>query len=387
MYLGPLAWPDDDNRIYHAIALGLLEGGDIPLRWPPLLPLMDAGLMSVVGPSVLVPKLIVLAFGCLIPPLIALLAAEWGGRMAGLLAGLVAALHGFLVVSACSAMTEPPHAALVAAALVLVSRSAKHADDPARRLLLGAGITLGVATLVRPTGLVLILAIGMALLILRQQRRPWSRPLLLLAGAALVLLPWAASNRARHGAWKVTTTATGSTLLGGNCRAVLELGEGWLPRERCGVLTDDELTALSSAGEIEEDRILTAAALRDLSSDPGRWLPLALHKLQGILSIPEALRAPSLAARASGWGFLALLPFTLAGAVRSLRGRCLGAVAGLACVAATLALSLAFWGSSRLRQPVEPVLVAFAGVGLARALEAIPSRRPRARAGHVLRAG
>jgi len=120
-----------------------------------------------------------------------------GGRAAGLLAGLLVALNGALILSGQSIMTETLFTALLLGALlalVLAGRGGRWGWA------LLAGLLLGAAALTRPVAQALVVLVPLAFLL--STRRPWpiARGTLLVGvGFGLVMVPWMARNYAEHG--------------------------------------------------------------------------------------------------------------------------------------------------------------------------------------------
>jgi 4-amino-4-deoxy-L-arabinose transferase-like glycosyltransferase len=125
------------------------------------------------------------------------------GRTAGLVAGLLVALDGALILSGQSVMTETLFTALflaALAALLLAARSGGWAWA------LAAGLLLGAAALTRPVAQALVVLVPLAFLLHTRRLRPVVMGTVLVAiGFGLVMLPWMARNYAEHG----TPTAAG----------------------------------------------------------------------------------------------------------------------------------------------------------------------------------
>ena len=183
------------------------------LRRPPGYALFVAGVISLLGED-----LRALAFAQhLLGTVTALLTYALGrltfGPAAGLVAGLLVALDGALILSEHSVMTEALFGTLLVAALVALllgawtSRrpleSGREARAPSRAhwiwYLLG-GLLLGLASLTRPVAQILLPLVPLALLLIGRRWRPALLGSAIVGlGFLLVLGPWMIRNLAEHG--------------------------------------------------------------------------------------------------------------------------------------------------------------------------------------------
>jgi 4-amino-4-deoxy-L-arabinose transferase-like glycosyltransferase len=183
------------------------------LRRPPGYALFVAGVITLLGED-----LRALAFAQhLLGTVTALLTYALGrltfGPAAGLVAGLLVALDGALILSEHSVMTEALFGTLLVAALVALllgvraSRrpleSGRDARAPSRAhwiwCLLG-GLLLGLASLTRPVAQILLPLVPLALLLIGRRWRPALLGSAIVGlGFLLVLGPWMIRNLAEHG--------------------------------------------------------------------------------------------------------------------------------------------------------------------------------------------
>jgi 4-amino-4-deoxy-L-arabinose transferase-like glycosyltransferase len=150
---------------------------------------------------------------------VAALAIRYWGRWTGLLAGLLVALSGPLLVAEQYVMAET---LFIPLATLGVTSLALALERPRWWTLLLGGMLIGVAALTRPVGLVLAVAVLMALPVASWWRRAdggLRLPLLVLqaaslvVGVALIWVPWMARNAAVHGSFSAEGNA-GQTLVG-----------------------------------------------------------------------------------------------------------------------------------------------------------------------------
>jgi hypothetical protein len=128
-----------------------------------------------------------------------------------------------------------------------------------------AGLLLGAVTLVQPSTLLLIPAIG-ALLLIRQADRAIMPIAVLLLGAALVIAPWTARNYQVLGGFKLVSTNGGGNLY----RANNPLANG-------GYTPVGEID-LSHLSELDSDRTGKELAFRWIKDHPLPFIRLILEK-------------------------------------------------------------------------------------------------------------
>lgn len=189
-------------------------------------------------------------------------------------AGLAVALHPALVPYTAAMMTEGVAAALVIVAVALAGRATEATGTRALRWSVGAGLVMGLATLVRPQCVVMAPVLGW--LAVRSAASPAKprRPRLMSAvvvtiAALLVCAPWTARNCARmdrcalvsvNGGWNLaigTQTTTG----------------GWHELK-----VPDECKEVFA--EAAKDACFGAAAKREIAAHPVAWLARVPAKLR-----------------------------------------------------------------------------------------------------------
>jgi 4-amino-4-deoxy-L-arabinose transferase-like glycosyltransferase len=182
-------------------------------------------------------------------------------------AGAVVALHPALVPYTAALMTEGVTASLLllAAALVMMARR----SPGSWRALAGAGVVLGVATLVRPQCLAMAPVLGALALPggTRAARRVAASSMVTVLALACTL-PWTARNCARMNRCALVSVNGGWNLLIG---ATTETGS-WQPMPvpaECATVWD----------EAEKDACFERAAWRDIRRSPSAWLARTPAKL------------------------------------------------------------------------------------------------------------
>lgn len=351
------------------------EGFDAGPFWqPPLYPLVLGGLYWLGGHSLWWPRLLQALLGAATAALAYGVARRASGsNKAGLLAGLLVALHGPLVFYDGELLATSLGTFLATAALWLSTRERPTAGTA---LLCGACIGLG-ALAVAPL-LLLVVPLAWALARGRVSRAGWCA-----AACAAVVLCATLTNRARSGEWVLISANGGINLWLGNNGAVDEAlairpGAAWeaLVQEpsRYGFRTP-----------ASQDAYFTRRALDWCGAHPRECLGNLLWKARLLLLARElprnedlyVVRSQSpvlwaLTARVGGLAlpYVLLWPLAAAGGVALWRGwrakedvhvalTTLGAAAALA------APCVLFFVTGRYRAPLAPVLCVLAALGLA----------------------
>jgi 4-amino-4-deoxy-L-arabinose transferase-like glycosyltransferase len=385
---GPGGQPYSDSADYDLVAWNLalghgfaLEGaaGPYPTAFrPPLLPWMTSLLYRVVGHHYFAAVLLQCAVGALIPVMLAAFGAAMAGAATGRLAGWITALHPLLIFFSGYLMTENLFTLAFLLALYL---SAEWVKTPRGGRAFGAGIAWGLANLARPTAVPLVLGVlawAWAPLGLTVPGRERARQmLLLLLGLALVVGPWTARNAIVLRAFVPVTTSGGSALYVGNNEMVW--GD---PARRGGAtsgawdrLVTGEFRGLSETEIDARARALAVAFLRDHRRE---WPAMAMAKLARfwrlsavggggefwsshdspiarLLAVLDPLRL---------WSLL-LFPLAAWGAILAVRGpRRWFQSLSLWVILYFSLLAVVFFGTLRMRMPIEPLIALLAAAGI-----------------------
>jgi len=230
-----------------------------------------------------------------------LLARRWLTRGAAVVAAAIVALNPFLIYFSALVLSETLFAAMLAWGMVLLA-GPRPGDLSDRRLAdlgwIAGGAVLALGILVRPSGLGLPIVLGVAAAFVNPRLNPRLNPLpnpegdvaykdsspqrtrwrwpvpvatTMLALTALVLIPWAARNYARLGAWIWTTTNAGITSY-----------DGFNPDATGASHQEDFIRAmpqLKQMSEVDRDQYLQNLAKDAIRRDPRRALELAAAKI------------------------------------------------------------------------------------------------------------
>lgn len=351
-------------------------GGPTALR-PPAFPLLVAAVYWLLGTHVLAARLVGAALGAVTAVLVAVLVGQLAGdRRQALTAGVLSAVFPPMVIASTSVMSEGLFVPLSLG--VMVCALAYRQGGGARWLAL-SGLLLGLATLTRPIGAVLLVPV--AVLVFTRARRP-GRARAAIAAAALALAPCVA--------WEIRdvvvlhhviplTTQDGYFLAGTyNASSAHDRDQPgiWI------VPTQDPATARlvaahPRADEVRLNHLLQRSALDYLSDHPGYLATVLAYNFLRTFDLTSlsfeqaAIRGEygygSAAGTAEFVSTLAILVLALVGVARgALRRWPVGVwIAPLLLLAVTLPTR----GNPRFRAPVDPYLVAIASGAFA------PARR------------
>ncbi len=283
--LAVVAWaagvfpPSADGTYYHRLATRLAEGQGYTWLWP------DGAVTYAAHYPVGYPALLAIPYAVFgAAPVVAMIvntllgtAGAWAvhdllvratrPRLA-LAGGLVFALHPALLPYTAALMTEGVTASLLAIACVCAARARDVASASRTKLLVGLGLALGLATLVRPPSIVLAPVLG-AVAVASSLR---VRALVAAAVTGLALLvcaPWTARNCVRMERCALVSVNGGWNLLIGTQTTE----GGWhelLVPEPCR-----EVFA-----EAAKDACFEREAKKAILADPGGWLARVPRKLR-----------------------------------------------------------------------------------------------------------
>jgi tetratricopeptide (TPR) repeat protein len=298
------------------------------------------------------------------------------GRRAGIAAGLLLAVYGPLVWIDVSILAEGLLLFLLVLALWIVSGG----DRPVVRAVL-AGLVIALATLVRPTAVVLLPGLVAALVTGRlRDRRAWGAAGLLLATFFLVATPVVWKISQANGAFVPVQGHSGFAFYIGNHPD----GDG-LPSPRIGRGWEEIETEALRAGiedPAAQDRYYRTRALAAMRERPGDSLRLFASKAFWLIQAAEVRDSHSFDFFRSRSGLLQVLPgfgllFALAAAgLVAAIGRPqrppLSILLGLAGFAAVTVLTMV---GTRYRMPLIPFLAILAGPAVAMVVEAAKARR------------
>jgi hypothetical protein len=310
--------------------------------------------------------------GTLVVALTGLIALQVWGRGVAVAAVAVAAVDTPLILVGGSLLSETLFVALVLAAVAVALRC-----RTARRRVpcaVAAGVLVGLATLTRPTGLVLLVPLGLA--VATRPRRA-SAAVALFVAAAVTIAPWTIRNQVQMHAFIPVASQVGSWLAGTyNEQARRDPLHPAASQSRVRALRD-----LDRLDEVARQRALTHRAVAYAADHPGYVAEVVLHNTLRMLNLEgprwwraqgDSISMPRWAADAGAGGFAALALLALLGTLTADARR---APLWLWLAPILLFAAVVVAGSEiRYRAPVEPFIVLLGAL-------AIHSPRDLARAG------
>lgn len=389
---GPGATASSDAATYDSIAWNLARGlgymldgasGPYPTAFvPPALPYLVSLLYRSVGHDVFAAILLQCAIGAIVPLLLRAVVGAMAGSPAARIAAWLAVVHPLLVFFSGHLMTE---ALFTASLLLALYASLEWMKTPRPARALGAGVLWGLAALVRPAALPLPLLVALWAwfpLGLTVDRGDRTRQLaMLLLGCALTVAPWTIRNAVTFRAFIPVTVGGGRSLLDANNPIVWDD-----PALRGGATSVYHLEPYASMlrghTEAEQDALSGRLAREFAWSRREDWASVALAKVSRFWRLTaeagttgawarEGSPVAALLARFDPlllWSLLTL-PLAALGAGFALAGpkRLFQSLPLILIAFATLA-AIVYWGALRMRAPVEPLVLAYAGIGAAELL-------------------
>ncbi len=362
------ASPLVDAYIYDRSAREIAREGpgalDVPYYQPPGYPMLLGAVYAVAGGDTVSPRVLNAILGTATALLIFFLARRLQGDLAGWIAAILYATYGPVLYF--EGQLLPPALLLFLTTAALAALLAADGAAAPARWLGAAGLLLGLATVTRPT--VVLLAAGLAVWWLRGARR---RAGWVAAAAFLVaLLPVTAAN-VLGGRQPVLVSWNGGINFylgngaGSDSLTAIQPGAAWDRLQRAPLLA-------GARGGAAQSRYWVDRALSEALHEPGEWAFALGRKAIRLLDAREAPRNSDYEAfRPSSEilslplpGFALVAPLALLGILSGGLARRTRA-ALLLTLAAVAAENLLFFVTSRYRLEAVPVLCVLAGCGVA----------------------
>jgi len=363
--------------------------GDEPFFRAPLYPYTLALIYKLSGGSYLVPRIIQFLVGALTSTLVLVLTTRLAGRLAGFIAGLICATYPVLIYFDGEILTENLFIFLVVLGLYLLHS----ARGETRKRWFGAGISLGLALITRPTiGLFLPFAALGPLVCCRKRRI--APVLLVIAGIVLPVVPVTIHNYVVSGEFIPVVWQAGINFYLGNNAAA----NGWsatspeIRKDWWGGYHDmiaiprTVLGRQPTYGEVSAFWI--SKGLKFIRSEPLSWLRLMLKKVALFWNSREFpnnqdynfVRSISPVLRLSIVGFATVAPLALVGLLLCLRSvRTYYYI--VTYVLAYFVATIAFFVCARYRAPIVPALCILAAIAVTHLIKLVRETNYRRLAG------
>lgn len=381
-----------DNWYHIHWAMDVATGdvfGDTTYFRAPLYSWLLAPIIAVFGPSLLAMRLVGMAVGLFSVYMTFRLGARIYNRRSAYIAALIHALFPMAMYFEFEILLDPLFTLLFQLALY---RLIVWTEKPDTRTALMLGLTIGLASLCRPTALILIPVVVLGVLFLHKVTKSWRQLAALVLGVIILVGPVFVRNLVVAGDPVVIASQSGINLYLGNndsadgyTAAMPEpLGRNW----QISQITHIAQTSVMASGESTR---LTPGAVSDYWTDraigwmldnPARAAGLYATKLYAQILDREISNNRDLAVFFEHNTLLAANPvnfglvFALAvcGMVAAIPWKRQTAALVAAGAAYVLAVSFFFF-NSRFRLPLMPIWFVFAGLGVSEITRRIENRR------------
>jgi len=253
-------------------------GGRASVSFSPIFPVISYLLHLIWGPGLGLFYAFHLAVASLVLWLTYLLGSQVFDHRTGLLAALLVAVEPGLVIYQ---SYKVDHNALTMLLMLLAARLillvARSGD---RCLAFTCGLVIGIAVLTRPDELSLFGMLGVWVWVERRNLMTILRPAaLILAGAAMILVPWMARNSLLHGQPVFITTYSGEALWRGNNPNSTGTGLTLDGRPQFSAAPVEFQQKIAEATEAGQSALFKEEALRYIRRDPAGFLVRCFKKL------------------------------------------------------------------------------------------------------------
>ena len=306
-----------------------------------------AAMIGLFGKQIWVARITCHLVASLSAPLIYCYTRRFASDRAALLAAILCAVHPTWAYYSNEVLSEPFFVPAMLLALV-VSADSMIFDDRSDRRSFAAGLAWGLATLVRPHGIVL----GFAVIVCLGWRKGWRSMAIASVGVACLMAPWFVRNLVVFHRPVLLATEAGETFLGSNNPLVLEnpkLRGMWIAP--MGVIAyRDHLDPVQD--EFERNGEQLRMGLDFLKGNPGAIPFLVVYKLQRWLTPVTTSGGMIRTMVLFSYGGLLLL--LAAGWATRTYTQSIPLLLNGACTAGLALITVVFWGClTRGRLPLE----------------------------------
>ena len=383
-------YPLYDSLAYQSIGFNIIDEHCFCLHpyittlyRPPLWPFLIAGLSLIVGRADLFDRLFLCCLGAGTCVVIYLFARDLFQRRIGLIAGLLAAIYPALYLYDGWLYTESLYTFLLAAICYCVLRIQRD-EGRRRRLWLLCGVLLALLALTRPNGIIVVALVLLWTLFLCWRRLLRGRSLLNVALAvlvvALLIAPWTLRNYLVSHSFVPVATGDGTVLLGAyNDQTLLQPANqgSWVNPLKTDpqVLRPFPRYTCNAVCEVTREAVSKNAALQwikaHLSSMPQMmlyhlrnfWTPYTREADLPMERFPRLLSSQIVHVMSEMFP-IAIFLLAGIGLFATLKRSWRELLFAYLVLLATLGEALVYYGSSRFRAPIEPILILLAAGGI-----------------------
>ncbi|HJT58275.1 MAG TPA: glycosyltransferase family 39 protein [Ktedonobacteraceae bacterium] len=383
-------YPLHDSLFYQTIGLNLLrehcfclESHISTVYRAPLWPFIIAGISVIFGPSDYFARIFLSIIGSGTSVLIYLFARDLFGGRIGIVAGIIAAIYPELYIYDGWLYTESLYIFLLFALCYTLYRL-QRAPQEKRGLWILAGILLGLLSLTRPNGLIVIgIVIVWAFIMVWIKIlswRPTVKGMMITTVIALALIaPWTVRNYIDTHTFIPVATGDGTVLLGAyNDEALSKPGYlgSWINplQSRPDVTKPFPLFTCTPPCEVAREAAYKQAAIQWIESHTSvlprllalhflnMWQPATIEADLPVERFPNQRSSQIVLAMMRTFPIAIFILAALGLAVTFRRWRELLFLYFI--ILLTIAECLIYYGSSRFRAPIEPILILLASGGI-----------------------
>ena len=343
----------------------LVEGAPATAVHPPLFPAL-LGTLHLLGiTTVPAQKFVMALLGAATPVLIGIAGRQMVGAAVGLTAAAIAAVYPLLWVADGGLMSETPYGVMIALLLVVAFWAR---DRPGWQRFAVAGVTMGLAAMVRGEALVLgaLMLTALSIAVGTDWRRRLAYLVAAAAGCMIALTPWTIRNLATFDEPVLISTNANAVFAGANCD-ITYYGDwiGLWSFDCYGTVGDGD----ESVQAIQHRDAGFAYAREHLDRVPV-VLAARFGRLWSFYDVADQAKYDSFEGRQLGVTQLGLVMYYplvalgIAGGVILVRRDRIAAIPPLSLIIGTTLIGLAVYGSTRFRFAAEPALVLLAAVAV-----------------------
>ncbi len=345
--------PAGDAWDYHEIAVNFAESGiySAPSR-PPLFPLAMGVVYALFGVNTFLIRIFLSVIGSLTCCVIYFMGREAFGSKIGWYAAWWSVFYFMLFHWNGYILTETPFTFWLCLSVLFMLKSR---NIPRIKYWVASGFFMGLAALTRPVMLPFmpVIFLWAYCSFIGNLKRIVIAGLTIVSVMSFVIVPWTIRNYVVYNAFVPVSTMSGTVLLGSNNPNVFDHFQGgWIHPKKSGLIKPGETQGLSP---VALDKLYTTRAMQFIMERPLYIAKLALYKFKLFWHLNRAVDPASLQ-------YMIVISLAMLGSLVTIKKWRQSLILYIIPVFYTL-IALLFWGNDRIRSPIEPILLLFAGCG------------------------